>query len=220
MPVPSAMRIEKPEHTVFLPELVLSELLPDDYPAWKRDTQRESIEWVMVVLQRYFKAPKPRGCILNMDNQMLHQREMDDSIHVASWACNVLRGALKRSSDCSVRFKDACVPVLRNLAFRGAEEELEAFLKSLRCEFGEVLAAIDVSEAWSRHDLVQHVQSFEKNGLGRSTRCTAARVLTRHPILFGGMIYASAFALAALRLQWMERRTKLMMDAGVIPTFR
>ena len=214
------MRVGKPEHTVFLPELILSELLEGDYPAWKQDTQRESIEWVIVVLRNFFKAPNPWLGILNMDNRLLHQREMDDSSHVASWACNVLGCALKRSPAASVRFKDACIPVLHTMAFRGAEEELEAFLKSLRWEFGEVLATIYVSEAWTRHEVVQHIQQFEKTNLARSTRCTAARVLTKHPILFGGMVYASAFALASLRLQWMERRTKLMMDAGVIPTFR
>jgi len=214
------MRIEKPEHTVFFPELILSELLEGDYPAWKSDTQRESIEWVIVSLRNFFKAPNPWLAILNTDNRVVHQREMDDSSHVASWACNVLGRALKRSPAASVRFKDACVPVLHTMAFRGAEEELEAFLKALRSEFGQVLAAIDLPDAWTRHEVVHQIQQFEKTNLARSTRCTAARVLTKHPILFGGMVYASAFALAALRLQWMERRTKLMMDAGVIPTFR
>lgn len=214
------MRVEKPEHTVFLPELILSELLEGDYPAWRQDTQRESIEWVIVVLRNFFKAPNPWLGILNMDNRLLHQREMEDSGHVASWACNVLRGALKASPAASVCFNDACVPVLHTMAFRGAEEALEAFLKALRREFGEVLATIYVSDTWTKDEVVHHIQQFEKTNLARSTRCTAVRVLTKHPILFGGMVYASAFALAALRLQWMERRTRLMINAGVIPTFR
>jgi hypothetical protein len=106
------------------------------------------------------------------------------------------------------------------MAFRGAEEELEAFLKALRWEFGEVLDTINLNDAWTRSEVVHLIQQFEQTNLARISRCTAARVLTKHPILFGGMVYASAFALASLRLQWMERRTKLMMDAGVVPTFR
>ena len=215
-----AMRIEKPKHTVFTPELVISELLQDDYPPWKKDTHRESVEWVMRALKDFFDAPKRRGCILNLDNQMLHQKEMEDSRHVASWVCSALKGVLKGNSTSSVRFQDACVPVLHTMAFRGAETELQAFLKMLRSEFAEVLATIDLSNQWTREEVVQHIHQFEKKDLPRSTRCTAARVLTKHPILFGGMVYASAFALASLRLQWMERRTKLMMDAGVIPIVR
>lgn len=218
--VQSAMRVEKPEHTVLFPEPVILELLQNNYPPWKRDTQRESVEWVIVAMRNFFNAPNPWLGILDVDNHALHQREMDDSGHVASWACKLLRSALKRSSAASVRFKDACIPVLHTTAFRGAEEELEAFLKSLRWEFGEVLNTIDLSDAWDRHEVVHHIQQFENTNLARSTRRTAARVLTKHPILFGGLVYASAFALASLRLQWMERRTKLMMDAGVIPTFR
>ena len=214
------MRVAKPEHTVFTPELVCSELLQDDYPPWKKDTHRESVEWVMSALRNFFKAPKRRGCILNLDNQILHQHEMDDSRYVALWACNALQRVLKGASATTVCFQDACVPVLHTMAFRGAEGELKAFLKTLRSEFAEVLATIDLSDSWTREEVVQNIQQFEKKSLPRSTRCTAARVLTQHPILFGGMVYASAFALAALRLQWMERRTKLMMDAGVIPTFR
>mgnify|MGYP001233104814 CR=1 FL=1 len=214
------MHVAKPEHTVFTPELVLSELLEGNYPNWKRDTQRESVEWVIVSMRRFFKVSRPRGCILNADNQIMHEREMGDSGHVALWACNVLRGALDKSSSVPVRFKDACVPVLHTLAFRGAEEELEAFLKSLRLEFGEVLATIDLTDAWTRHEVVHLIQQFEQTNLARISRCAAARVLTKHPILFGGMVYASAFALASLRLQWMEQRTKLMMDAGVVPIFR
>lgn len=214
------MRLDKPEHTVLFPEPVLLELLENNYPDWRRDTQRESIEWVIVALRNFFKAPNPWLGILDMDNHVMHQREMDDSCHVASWACNALQRALKRSSAASVRFTDACVPVLHTMAFRGAEEELEAFLKSLRWEFGEVLDTIDLNDAWTRTEVVNLIQQFEQTNLARISRCTAARVLTKHPILFGGMVYASAFALASLRLQWMERRTKLMMDAGVIPTFR
>jgi len=214
------MHVAKPEHTVLFPEPVLLELLEGDYPDWRRDTQRESIEWVILALRNFFKAPNPWLGILDVDNRLLHQREIDDSGHAASWACDVLRGTLKKSPDASVRFTDACVPVLHTLAFRGAEQELKAFLKSLRWEFREVLDTINLNNAWTRYEVVQLVQQFEQTNLARISRCAAARVLTKHPILFGGMVYASAFALASLRLQWMERRTKLMMDAGVVPIFR
>jgi hypothetical protein len=214
------MCTEKPKHTMFLPESVLAELLECNYPSWKRDTQRESVEWVMASMKNFFGAPNPWLGIHSTDECVVHQREMDDSGHVALWACNVLQSKLKESPNTSAIFKDACIPVLRAVAFRGADKDLEKFLKSLEWEFAQVLATIDLSEQWSRYDAVHHIHQFEKTNLARSARTTAARVLTKHSILFGGMVYASAFALAALRLQWMERRTKLMMDVGVIPIFR
>ena len=89
-------------------------------------------------------------------------------------------------------------------------------------EFDEAIAHVEVpSGLWVRKcDVVRGLHVYEQVHLARNVRCTAIRVLSRHPILFGGMVYACAFALAFLRLRWMEKRTRILMSIGVIPEFR
>jgi hypothetical protein len=153
---------------------------------------------------------------------MLHEHELDDSKQLSLWACTVIENAVTALPTQPQRFIDVCLPMLRNIAFRGAEEALDSFLSCLIDEFDQVIAHVEVPEGlWVRKcDVVRGLHVYERVHIARNARCTATRALTRHPILFGGMVYACAFALAYLRLRWMERRTRLLMGIGVIPTFR
>lgn len=216
------MLVEKTKHSIFLPELVLSELLPDDFPPWKRETETESVTWVTRALRRYFASPRRRGCIINTENQLLHQHELDDARQLCLWACTVLEKAVGAEPARPRLFIDACVPVLHNLAFRGEEERLKGFLVSLVTDFDNALAHVEVPTGlWVRKgDVVRGLHVYERVHVARNARCTATRVLARQPILFGGMAYACAFALAFLRLRWMEKRTRILMSMGVIPEFR
>ena len=216
------MFVEKSKHSIFLPELVLPDLLPDDYPPWKRETEGESVAWIARTLRRYFAAPRRRGCIVNSENQMLHQHELDDGRQLSLWACTVLEKAIGAEPGRARLFIDVCVPVLHNLAFRGEEERLKSFLSALVDDFDQALAHVEVPTGlWvTKGDVVRGLHVYERVHVARNARCTATRVLTRHPILFGGMAYACAFALAYLRLRWMERRTRLLVSIGVVPEFR
>lgn len=216
------MLVEKSKHSIFTPELVLPDLLPSDFPPWKRETQVESMEWLSKALRRFFASPNRRGCILNAENQMLHEHELDDAKQLSLWACTVIENAATRLPVQPPHFIDVCLPMLRNIAFRGAEDALDSFLSCLISEFDQVLAHIEVPEGlWvQKRDVVRGLMVYERVYIARNARCTAKRALTRHPILFGGMVYACAFALAYLRLRWMERRTRLLVGIGVIPTFR
>ena len=95
-------------------------------------------------------------------------------------------------------------------------------MRSLVDDFDKALAHVEVPVGlWVRKcDVVRGLHVYERVHIARNARCTATRVLTRHPVQFGGMAYACAFALAYLRLRWMEKRTKMLIDIGVIPTFR
>ena len=161
---------------------------------------------------------KRRGCIVNAENQLLHQNELDDSKKANEWVCGVLKGAEPRPR----LFVELCVPLLHSLAFRGDADALEKFLRCLIDEFDEAVAHVEVpSGLWVRKsDVVRGLQLYERVHLARNVRCTSIRVLARHPILFGGMVYACAFALAFLRLRWMEKRTHMLLKIGVIPEFR
>jgi len=216
------MLVEKSKHSIFVPELVLPDLLPSHFPPWKHETEGESMTWLAKALRRFFDAPKRRGCILNAENQLLHEHELDDAKQLSLWACTVIENAVTTLPAQPQRFIDVCLPMLRNIAFRGADETLDSFLHCLISEFDQVLAHVEVPEGlWVRKcDVLRGLQVYERVHIARNARCTATRALTRHPILFGGMVYACAFALAYLRLRWMERRTRLLMGIGVIPTFR
>lgn len=201
---------------------MLPDLLPGDFPQWKHETEAESMTWLSKTLRRFFAVPRRRGCIVNSDNQMLHEHELDVSKQLSLWACTVIESAVAALPTEPKRFVDVCLPMLRNIAFRGAEETLDSFLRCLISEFDQVLAHVEVPDGlWVRQiDVVRGLRVYERVYIARNARCTATRALTRHPILFGGMVYACAFALAYLRLRWMERRTRLLMGIGVIPTFR
>lgn len=210
--------LEKPQHSIFLPDLVLSDLLPDHFPPWKQDTELESVRWLCKATHQFFALRKRRGCIVNAENQLLHQNELDDSKKANEWVCGVLKGAEPRPR----LFVELCVPLLHSLAFRGDADALEKFLRCLIDEFDEAVAHVEVpSGLWVRKsDVVRGLQLYERVHLARNVRCTSIRVLARHPILFGGMVYACAFALAFLRLRWMEKRTHMLLKIGVIPEFR
>lgn len=214
------MLLEKSEHSIFLPELLLSNLLADNFPEWGKETQRESAEWVIRTLRGFFATPKQRGAIVNTDNQLLHQAEMNDSKHATLWSCTVLQRSIDARATAHFRFVDVCVPVLRNLAFRGDEDKLTQFLHSLRHEFETQVSDINLGRWWLNAEAVQGVRRFERTRLSRDARTVASRVLRSHNILFGGMVYASAFSLAFIRLVWMERRTRMLIDRGLVPMFR
>ena len=127
--VPAAMMIEKTPHSIFLPELVLPDLLPNDFPPWRHDTELESVAWIAKSLRRYFAASNCRGCIVNAKNQLLHQHELDDARQLSLWACAVLERATRSVVTRSRLFIDVCVPVLHNTRVpgrRGLAQELFA----------------------------------------------------------------------------------------------
>ncbi len=220
------MLVQKSKHSIFLPELVVSDLLPDNFPSWKEDTQRESVEWIQKTTRQFFAMRKRRGCIVNSDNQELHQHEMDDSRQIIEWSCSVMHNAAQARAKTTIAqphfFCEVCVPLLLNIAFRGDQDLFESFLRCLESEFENAVAHVEVpGSLWVRKcDVIRGLNVFEHIHLARNVRCTATRVLVRHPILFGGMVYACAFALAFLRLRWVEKRSRLLLSIGVIPTFR
>ena len=134
------MLLEKPQHSIFLPDLVLSDLLPDHFPAWKQDTELESVRWLCKATRQFFALRKRRGCIVNSENQLLHQNELDDSKKANEWVCGVLKSAEPRPR----LFVDLCVPLLHSLAFRGDADALDRFLRRLIDEFDEAVAHVEV----------------------------------------------------------------------------
>ena len=145
------MILEKPKHSIFLPELVLSDLLPDHFPNWRRETEVESLQWLCSATRQFFAVRKRRGCIVNAENQMLHQNELDDSRQANEWVRGVLQDAAKATPGQSRLFVETCVPLLHSLAFRGDEPALERFLLSLVEEFDKAIAHVEVpSGLWVR----------------------------------------------------------------------
>lgn len=211
---------EKTKHSIFLPELVLGTLLSDNFPQWKKDIQLESIRWVVNAMTQVFKSRTLAVCFVNSDNQLLYNAEVKDSKHITVWACGLLKSATKAALSNDFHFLEVCIPTLRNLAFRDAEEELLQFLRDLRSEFDLILTKMCMNPVWFKNEAVQVLNKFETDKLPRHARCTSARVLGRHNILFGGMVYASAFSLAFIRLLWMDKKTEVLLNIGVIPNFR
>lgn len=214
------MLAEKTEHSIFVPDLVLSALLPDRFPQWKRCVQVESLQWLIRATEEFFDDPKCAGCIVSADNQLLHDREVGDSRHLTRWACSLVRIRVCSANSRDTLFTEVAIPVLRNVAFRGAEEDMEAFLLTLRQEFEVVLKTVQLNPTWFKYEAVKAINGFENTKLARSARSVAARALGKHAVLFGGMVYACAFALAFLRLIWMDRKTLILMKLGVVPSFR
>ena len=214
------MLAEKTQHSIFVPELVLSALLPNRYPPWKRCVQIESLQWLVRVTEEFFAFPQCAGCIVNADNQLLHEREMNDARHLTRWARSLLHIRVCSASSRDTLFIEVAMPVLRNVAFRGAEEDMEQFLEMLRHEFEVVLKTVQLNPTWFKHEAVRAINCFESTKLPRSARSISARVLGKHTVLFGGMVYACAFSLAFLRLLWMDRKTLILMKLGVVPRFR
>ena len=213
------MLAEKTRYSIFMPDLVLSTLLPDHFPPWKQCVQLESLQWIVKSTQRFFKNRRCCGCIVHADNQLLHEREIKDSKHVTLWACAVLQSGIGQTATSNSLFAEVAVPVLRNVAFRGSSDNLVLFLEALRNEFEQAAAALHINPTWLKHEAVIAINTFETSKLARSARCASARVLAQHAVLFGGMVYASAFALAFLRILWMDRKTQLLTKIGVLPRF-
>lgn len=214
------MLAQKTSHSIFLPDLVLAALLPEGYPQWKRCVQTESLQWLVRCTQHFFDNPRCAGCIVNVENHLLHEREVNDSRQLTQWACGLVRARVCNAKSLDSLFSDVAVTVLSNVAFRGADENMCAFLEGLRSEFEVVLRTVQLNPTWFKHEAVKAINSFEHTKLPRSARCISARVLRRCPVLFGGMVYACAFALAFLRLMWMDRKTLMLMKLGVVPSFR
>ena len=214
------MLAQKTPHSIFLPDLVLAALLPEGYPKWKRCVQTESLQWVTRCTQQFFKNPRCAGCIVNTDNQILHEHEISDSRHITQWACGLLRTRTRHAKSYEALFSEVAVAVLRNVAFRGEDDHMKAFLEDLRSEFELVVQTVQLNPIWFKHEAVKAITSFENTKLPRSARCVSARVLGRHSILFGGMVFTCAFALAFLRLMWMDRKELILLKLGVVPSFR
>ena len=215
-----SMLAEKTQHSIFLPEFVLAALLPEDYPQWKRCVQVESLQWLVRCTQQFFKPPRRSGCILHADNQLLHEREVGDSKHLTDWACSLVHTRVCTAQSRDTLFDEVAVPVLLRVAFRGADDDMAQFLQSLRDEFALILKTVELNPIWFKHEAVKAINLFENTKLSRSARSVSARVLGRHTILFGGMVYACGFSLAFLRLMWMDHKTLMLMNLGVVPAFR
>lgn len=216
----SHMLATKTQHSIFVPELVLAALLPEDYPQWKRCVQVESLQWLVRCTEQFFENPRCAGCIVSADNQLLHDREVGDSRHLTRWTSSLVHARVCTANSRDTLFVEVAVPVLLNVAFRGADDDMRQFLQSLRHEFELVLKTVKLNPTWFKHEAVRSINCFENTKLPRSARSISARVLGRHAILFGGMVYACAFSLAFLRLLWMDRKTLILMKLGVIPRFR
>ena len=214
------MLATKTQHSIFVPELVLAALLPGDYPQWKRCVQVESLQWLVRCTEQFFENPRCAGCIVSADNQLLHDREVGDSRHLTRWASSLVHARVCTANSRDTLFVEVAVPVLLNVAFRGADDDMRQFLQSLRHEFELVLKTVKLNPTWFKHEAVRSINCFESTRLPRSARRISARVLGRHTILFGGMVYACAFSLAFLRLLWMDRKTLILMKLGVVPRFR
>ena len=211
---------EKTKYSIFLPDLVLSGLLPEGFPPWKRNVQLESLKWLGASTQRFSENATCSGCIVHAENQLLHSQEVCDSRHLSAWVGAVLQTCTDCEVERSGLFLEVAVPLLRNVAFRGAEADLMLFLEALRQEFELVLATVSIRGCYFKHEVVQQINEFETVRLPRAARCTSARVMKQHPVLFGGIVYASAFALAFLRLQWVDKKTRVLQKIGVVPEFR
>ena len=214
------MLAEKTVHSIFVPELVLAALLPGGFPPWKRCVQVESLQWLLLCMEQFFENPRCAGCIVSADNQLLHDREISDSQQLTRWASTLVRSRVCGAQSRDTLFTEVATTVLRNVAFRGADEDMQQFLQMLRHEFELVLKTVQLNPTWFKHEAVKAINCFESTKLPRSARSISARVLGKHAVLFGGMVYACAFALGFLRLRWMEKRTRLLMSIGVIPEFR
>ena len=214
------MLAEKTPHSIFVPELVLAALLPEDFPPWKRCVQVESLQWLLQCMEQFFENPRCAGCIVSADNQLLHDREISDSQQLTRWASTLVRSRVCGAQSRDTLFCEVATTVLRNVAFRGADDALEGFLKSLRDEFENVAKTMQFNPTWFKHEAVKAINAFEHTKLPRNARALSARVISKHQILFGGMVYACAFSLAFVRLMWMDRKTLMLMKLGVVPSFR
>lgn len=214
------MLVEKTQHSMFMPDLVLSTLLPEHFPPYTKSLQLESLKWIVTSTRRFFKNSRCFGCIVNTDNQFLHQREIDDSKHVTLWACSVLQRGISQTTTSESVFYDLAVPMLRNVAFRGRDGDLALFLQSLRDEFERGVTALHINDKLFKHEVVTAINTFETYKLARIVRCASARVLGQNAVLFGGMVYTGAFSLAFLRILWMDRKAQILTRIGALPTFR
>ena len=214
------MLAEKTPHSIFVPELVLAALLPEDFPRWKRCVQVESLQWLLQCMEMFFENPRCAGCIVSADNQLLHDREISDSQQLTRWANTLVRSRVCGAQSRSALFTEVATTVLSNVAFRGADNALASFLKALRAEFECVAQTLIFNPVWFKHEAVKAINAFEHTELPRNARAVSARVIAKHPILFGGMVYACAFSLAFVRLLWMDYKTLILMKLGVVPSFR
>ena len=125
------MLATKTHHSIFVPELVLVALLPEDFPQWKRCVQVESLQWLVRCTEKFFENTRCAGCIVSSDNQLLHDREVGDSRHVTRWASTLVHARVGTANSRDTLFDEVAVPVLLNVAFRGADEDMQQFLQSL-----------------------------------------------------------------------------------------
>tara|TARA_X000001036_G_scaffold362978_1_gene346701 strand:- start:758 stop:1423 length:666 start_codon:yes stop_codon:yes gene_type:complete len=214
------MLVDKPEHSLFLPDLVVGELLPKTFPPRRGDNaQLDSLQW-LITASRAFVASSSLlrlGRAGNFEAQPLQQREVDDTRHLTVWAASVMQPALKTKSPRPTLFIDEALPMLRNLAFRHSENALIKYLQTLRYEFYEVMhGALQINPAKeTKASALELLKHFETADLPRYARTTVSRALARSKVLFGGMIFACAFSLAMIRLIWMERKVELCDRMGI-----
>jgi hypothetical protein len=220
------MLVEKPQHSLFMPPLVASALLPTRFSVDSGHIQTETLKWLLGAMRAFFKLPHLARCtcIVGFENQPHWEREVCDSRHTSAWACSVLESAIAASTrgrgERATLFTDTTFPLMRSLAFRDSEAQLVQHLQTLRLDFDHVLESIAWNHSHSKTRALEELKRFETEQLPRHARNTVARALTRSNVLFGGMVYACAFSLAVLRLLWAQRRAELCERFGIITRAR
>ena len=222
------MLVDKPEHSLLLPDLVVADLLPGRFPEDRGRIQRESLQWLLRAIRAVCKgssllARSSRG--IQSGAQALWECEMADSRHTTAWAASVIDSAIRSSMAhaCGERntlFADVTLPLMRSLAFPGDEESLVKLLQTLRYEFDQVLNKLTIVRATTKTQALTEMAFFETQDLPRHARTTVARALARSPVRFGGMVYACAFSLAILRLGWAQRKAELCTRLRIVTTGR
>ena len=210
------MLVEKPEHSLLLPDLVVADLLPGCFPADRGRIQRESLQWLLRAIRDIFKKSTLMRASRGIESgaQALWECEVADSRHATAWAASVLESSIRSAmaharEERNTLFADVTLPLMRSLAFRGNEEKLVKLLQTLRYEFDLILNKLTIVRAVTKTQALTEMAFFEHQALPRHARTTVARALTQCPVHFGGMVYACAFSLALLRLGWAQWKAEL-----------
>jgi hypothetical protein len=217
------MIVDKPEHSLLLPDLVVADLLPGRFPEDRGRVQRESLQWLLRAIRAVCKgssmARSSRG--IQSGAQALWECEVADSRHTTAWAASVIDSSIRGATayargERNTLFADVTLPLMRSLAFPGEEDQLIKLLQTLRYEFDQVLNKLTIVRATTKTQALTEMALFEIHDLPRHARTTVSRALARCPVRFGGMVYACAFSLAILRLGWEQRKAELCARLHIV----
>ena len=210
------MLVDKPQHSLLLPDLVVAALLPERFPPDRGRLQHESLKWLLQATHAALRTSSVTRCTrsLGSDKQALWECEVADSRQAAKWTASVLQSVIRSTTkhpggESDTFYVDVTLPLMRSLVFRGNEEGLIQLLKTLRSELDQVLNQLTITRATTKTQALTEMAFFEYHDLPRHARAMVARTFARIPVHFGGMIYGCAFALALLRLGWAQWKTEL-----------